>query len=322
MPSPYQGVILAAGRGSRMGVLAEALPKALLPVGNVPLIHRHLADLKALGVREVIIVIGHLGSQIEAALGDGAAWDLAITYVEQRERHGLAHAVGQLESQLHRPFYLVLGDICFEFDAAAQLRTAFERNHAAAALAVRQDNDPAAVRRNFSVDADAGGRVRRVVEKPERPVTACKGCGLYLFDRRIFDAIRRTPRSQLRNEYELTDTIQVLIDDGAPVQAVPVVAWDVNITEPADLIACSIRELAQRGLPSLLGRDCRIASGATLIQTVVGDGAHVVHPIRLERCVVLPGAVVDSTEDLTDSVIAPRPHTSGSDAPRADHPAS
>jgi len=305
MPSPYQGVLLAAGHGSRMGTLADHYPKALLPVGNVPLIHRHLATLRDLGVQDVILVIGHLGGMIRAEVGTGAAWGLSITYVEQPERHGLAHAVGRLESHIDRPFYLVLGDIYFEFEALDALHTAFETTGAAAALAVREDGDPAAVRRNFSVETDAGGRVRRVVEKPEQPATRCKGCGLYLFDGRIFDAIRETPRSALRNEFELTDAIQVLIDRGEPVQAVPMVTWDVNITEPADLIACSVRALARQGRSSLVGRDCHIAPGAVLVQSVVGDGARILHPIRLERCVVVPGAVVDAVDGLCDLVIAP-----------------
>lgn len=302
---PYQGVILAAGAGSRMGALSAKCPKALLPVANVPLIHRHLADLRALGVEDVVVVVGHLGDQIRSALGNGAAWGLSIRYVEQRERHGLAHAVGQLESHLDRPFYLILGDIYFEFGALSALRQEFEGHDAAAALAVRQDESEAAVRRNFSVEADATGRVFRVVEKPERPATPCKGCGLYLFDDRVFGAIRNTPRSPLRNEFELTDAIQVLVEDGAPVQAVPMVNWDMNVTELEDLVACTVRQLAQRGLDSVVGNGCRIATGTTLVQTAAGDGAQIMHPIRLERCVILPRAVVDSTEDLVGAVVAP-----------------
>lgn len=305
MPTAYQGVILAAGGGSRMGALADDYPKALLPVCNVPLIHRHLADLKTLGVREVTIVVGHLGAQIEAALGNGSHWDLKIDYVAQQERQGLAHAVGQLESRIDRPFYLFLGDIYFELDGVDRLRHDFEIHGAAAALAVR-DDAPEAVRRNFSVAADRNGRVQRVVEKPEAPETACKGTGLYLFDQRIFEAIRKTPRSRLREEFELTDAIQVLIDQGAAVCASPMVSWDVNITEPADLIACSAHALAQRGMSSLTGRDCQLAPGVVLDQSVVGDGARVLHPIRLERCVVLPGAVLDTSEDISNTVIAPR----------------
>ncbi|MBX3176072.1 MAG: NTP transferase domain-containing protein [Candidatus Hydrogenedentes bacterium] len=305
MSSPCQGVILAAGHGARMGAIADRYPKALLPVCNIPLIHRHLDTLRRLGVRDVIIVVGHLGDQIRQALGNGEAWRLSITYAEQTDRQGLAHAVGQLEAYLDRPFYLLLGDIYFEFDHLDALRAAFETHRAAVALAVREDEDLDAVRRNFSVETDAAGRVSRLIEKPAHPPTRCKGCGLYLADRRLFDAIRETPRSALRNEYELTDAIQRLVEHGAPVHAVPMVAWDMNITEPNDLVTCSVRELARRGLPHLLGHDCRLAPGCAINGSVLGDGVRVLHPIRLERCVVLPGTIVDATEDYTGVLIAP-----------------
>lgn len=305
MSTPYPGVILAAGRGSRMGALADHVPKALLPVCNEPLIHRHLGDLAALGVRDVLIVVGHLGDTIKRAVGDGTAWGISINYVTQVERRGLAHALGQLESHIDRPFYLILGDIYFEFDALDALHTAFADHDAVAALAVREETDLAAMQRNFSVEANPSGRVTRVVEKPAHPRTTWKGCGCYLFDPCLFQAIRKTPRSSLRNEYELTDAIQVLIDDGATVQGVPMVAWDVNITEPADLIACNVHALTRRRQSCCTGKNCRIAPGTDLLQTSVGDGAQILHPIRLERCVVLPGAVVDAPHDLSNTVVAP-----------------
>ncbi len=305
MSSPYQGVILAAGRGSRMGHLADHYPKALLPVANVPLIVRHVETLRALDVREITVVVGHHAPMIEALLGDGTAFDVSIQYVRQHERHGLAHAVAALEPHITAPFYLLLGDIYFDFTQLGAANGVFEAEGASAVLAIERDADPVAVRRNFSIDLEPGGRIRQVVEKPVDTDCRCKGCGLYLFDGRIFEAIRRTPRSSLRNEFELTDAIQVLIDDEVPVHGVEMTAWDVNITEPADLIACNVRVLQAQGLSSLLGMGCDIVVGAVLEQTTVGDGARIAHPIRLERCVVLPGAVVDSETHLRDAVIAP-----------------
>lgn len=305
MSSPYQGVILAAGRGSRMGPLADYFPKALLPVANVPLIVRHVQTLRALDVREVTVVVGHHAPKIEALLGDGTAFDVSIRYVHQRERQGLAHAVAAMEPHITAPFYLLLGDIYFEFAHLGAAARAFEAEGTAAVLAVEHDADPADVRRNFSVDLESSGRIRRVTEKPVETDCRCKGCGLYLFDGRIFDAIRRTPRSALRNEFELTDAIQVLIDDEAPVFGVEMTSWDVNITEPADLIVCNVRALQALGQRHLIGEGCDLAPGVVLEQTAVGDGARIARPIRLERCVVLPGTVVDSETDLHDAVIAP-----------------
>ena len=305
MPSPYQGVILAAGRGSRMGPLSDRYPKALLPVANVPLILRHIETLRSLGVTEITVAVGHHAPMVEAALGNCKAHGLSITYVHQEERHGLAHAVATLEPHITAPFYLLLGDIYFEFTRLGEAARLFESEGAAAVLAVQDNVEPDAVQRNFSVAMEPGGRVRQVVEKPTASQVHCKGCGFYLFDGRLFDAIRRTARSALRNELELTDAIQILIDDDAPVYGVEMTAWDVNITVPADLIACNARALQTQNLPHIIGAGCEIAPGVVLDQCAVGDGVRIPHPVHLQRCVVLPGTVVDSDADRSDAVIAP-----------------
>ncbi len=304
-----QGVILAAGRGARMGPLSDYFPKALLPVGNAPLILLHLETLRQLRVTEVFIVIGHLGDQIRAVVDAGRPPGMTVHYVEQQERQGLAHAVGMLEHRINGPFVLLLGDIYFEFirllSILNRLDGRVDARGEGAILATKKESDPARVRQNFSVELDRAGRVCRVVEKPTEGTVLLKGCGLYLFMPVIFDAIHRTPRSALRNEYELTDAIQVLIDNGAPVYDAGVVDWDVNITTPEDLVACNRHALRKERLEYLVGRGCNVAPGTTLDETVLGDDVRIVRPCRLEACVVLPGTVIDTTETLRGQVLYP-----------------
>ena len=299
----YLGVILAAGHGSRMGPFGEEVPKPVAPVCNKPLLVYQIEHLRALGVTDIIVVIGHLGHRITTALGDGSAFGVRLRYVEQERRLGLAHAVGQLEALVDRPFLLFLGDIFFEMDRPGRLVEEFEARGAAAALAVREETDVEAVRRNFSVRTDGDGRVLRVIEKPRFVESMLKGCGLYLFSLHIFDAIRRTPRTSLRDEYELTDSIQILVDLDLEVRAVPVVAWDMNLTYIGDLVACCRRQLSTLGMASLTGEGCSVAPGTELVETVLGDGVEIRRPARLERCVVMPGAVLDDGADLSDMVI-------------------
>lgn len=301
----YQGVILAAGGGTRMGPLADHYPKSLLPVANVPLIHHHLETLRGLGVTETFIVVGHLGDQLRQAVGNGSRWGMTVHVVEQGERLGIAHAVAALEPRIHHAFVLLLGDICYSLSDPARMMEHVERHQADAVLAVKMESDPAPVQRNFSVEMDDIGRVHRVVEKPVSPTTLCKGCGIYVFTPALFDAIRKTPRSALRNEYELTDAIQCLIDSGASVVGSFVVDWDVNLTTPADLIESNRRVLSAQSKSALVGEGCRIASGTTLDETVVGHEVHIVQPCRLERCVVLPGTVIDTSGPLLDQVLYP-----------------
>jgi len=304
MPSAtYQGVILAAGHGSRMGPFGETVPKPIAPVCNKPLLGYQLDHLRSLGIQDVIIVIGHLGHHITAAIGDGAAYGVRVRYVEQEKRLGLAHAVGQLEPHIDRPFVLMLGDIFFEVNQLPTMIESFERDKAAAVLAVKEEADADAIRRNFAVILDEAGAVTRVIEKPRVVPNRLKGCGIYLFDGRIFEAVRRTPRTAMRDEYELTDSVQILIDYEYPVRAAHVVDWDMNVTYIGDLIACCVHVLGKTGEPWLVGQDASVAEGATLDRSVVGDGARIEHPIRLERSVVLPGVTVESKDDLTGVVV-------------------
>lgn len=302
MSNKYQGVILAAGHGSRMGPFGEQVPKPIAPICNKPLMAYQLDHMRALGIEDVLIVIGHLGHRITQALGDGSAYGVRIQYVEQERRLGLAHAVGQLERHIKRPFLLLLGDIFYEAPKLSQMLQEFEQHGPAAVLAVMQETDVEAVKKNFSVILRDDGTVKRVIEKPRHVPNMMKGCGLYLFDLPIFDAIRRTPRTAMRDEYELTDSIQILIDYEYQVRIAQVVDWDMNLTFIGDLIACCMREMQKLGATQVVGKGCTLAPGTQLLDTCIGDGVQILKPARLERCVVLPGVVIDDGRDYTDTV--------------------
>ncbi|MCP4640983.1 MAG: hypothetical protein GY851_11145, partial [bacterium] len=226
-----------------------------------------------------------------------------IEYVEQQKRLGLAHAVGQLEKYLDRPFMLMLGDIFFDVPDLPRMMAEMDAHDAAAVLACKEETDVEAVKRNFSVLQREDGSVYRVIEKPRHVPNMLKGCGLYLFDLSIFDAIRRTPRTAMRDEYELTDSIQILIDYERPVRVAPVVEWDVNVTFIGDLIDCCTHELGRQGKTALVGEDCHIAEGVELVDSVIGDGVTISQPVTLERCVVLPGVVLDDGLSYHETVI-------------------
>ncbi len=303
--SAYQGVILAAGHGSRMGPFGERMPKPIAPICNTPLLVYQLRHMRRLGIEDVSVVIGYLGHRITQVLGDGSEYGVRIRYVEQEKRLGLAHAVGQLERHLAHPFLLILGDIFFQVPDLGMMVREFEAHDASAVLAVKEESDVEAVKKNFSVLLRDDGTVRRVIEKPRHVSNMLKGCGLYLFDLHIFDAIRRTPRTAMRDEYELTDSIQILIDYEYPVRVAPVVEWDMNLTFIGDLIACCVHQLRAGGKTVLVGEGCRVAEGTVLVDTVLGDGVTIEKPVRLERCVVLPGVCLNDGRNLRDAVVTP-----------------
>ena len=290
------GAILAAGEGRRIQPFSGFVPKPLLPLLDRSLLAWQLAQVRACGITEVVVVVGHLGAQVRAALGDGSRYGVTLEYVEQGQVLGIAHAVGRLEGVVDRPFLLLLGDVHFVTDRLPALLALHGDRDTRAALAVKQEDDEAALRLSFTVESDADGFVRRVVATPTAPATRTTGCGLYVFDDSVFEAVRATPRSALRGEYELTDAIQVLIDSGHRVRAAAVIESDLNLSTPADLLRLNLQELVRRDLPRYVAPDARVDAGARVVDSVVLAGASIPSGASLERCLVMPGERVEPGE--------------------------
>src|SRR5687767_2230404 len=163
------GVILAAGKGTRMRPFSEHWPKPILPVLGKPLMAYQLEMLASMGIKSVVVVIGHLGHEVVRALGDGSAWGVEITYVEQEETLGIAHAVSRLEPHVNRPFFLFLGDIYFATENLGSMRDRFHGEGVDGVLACKREPNLEAIKRNFVVITGPDGFVHRVIEKPRHP---------------------------------------------------------------------------------------------------------------------------------------------------------
>ena len=303
------GVILAAGKGARMYPFSERSPKPILPILNRPLLSHQIDVMRDCGITEIHIVVGHRGYQVASLIGDGTQFGVRIHLIEQETTLGLAHAVGALEASVQLPFLLMLGDIYFHLKAPLQpLLEQVLSGATNANLVSMYEPDPEMVRRNFIIDADNQGRVRRVIEKPRYVNSQLKGCGLYVFDPHIFDAIRRTPRTAMRDEYEITDSIQILIDDGYTVHHHPIVERDLNLTRPDDLLAINLIELERKGLDCLVGDHVSAPPGTRFERSVIGEGVVIRHPIRISNSVLMSNITVDTTHDL-DAVVMDGEHS-------------
>jgi dTDP-glucose pyrophosphorylase len=300
----YVGVILSAGKGSRIDPFNTQYPKPMLPIVNRPILEHQVEQLKSLGILEIVIVVGHLQEVIREHFGDGSRLGVAIRYVEQKQTLGIAHAVMQLERHIHGPFLLLLGDIFYVArDLGALVRT-YEAGGIGGVLAVKRENDPIAIQKNFAVTVDEHNTVSRVVEKPRYLVNNLKGCGMYLFGPEIFDAIRQTPRTAMRDEYELTTSIQIFIDSQYVVKAIDVVDWDYNITFPSDLLDCNFKVLAQSGQRNVVAGSARLADGVRLEGAVIGERVVVDEPITIANSIVLPDTHVRGTEPLESCIVS------------------
>ena len=112
----------------------------------------------------------------------------------------------------------------------------------------------------------------------------------------------------MRDEYEITDSIQILINDGYIVHHHAIVERDLNLTKPDDLLTINLIELSRRGLPHLIGERVTAPSGVTIERSVIGDQVIIRHPIRITNSVIMPNVVVDATNDL-DSVVMDGEHS-------------
>jgi NDP-sugar pyrophosphorylase family protein len=297
------GVILAAGYGSRIKQLSTHLPKPMLPICNKPILQYHVEMMRDLGIKRIIIVVGHLKELIMDAFGDGSRLGVKIDYVEQKDILGIAHAAAQVENELDSPFMMTLGDIFFVPKDLDRLVETFRSYDVASVLAVKREPRPEYIRRNFAVQVTDGRLVRRVIEKPRYVENDLKGCGMYLFSLNIFDAIRRTPRTAMRDEYEITDSIQILIDDGFPVFAEEVIIDDINITYVEDLLNCSQMWMKYLETDNVVADSARLADGVRLESCVIGENVQIDQPILVKNSVIFPGERITEKEDVLDCVV-------------------
>ncbi len=301
--SDITGIILAAGKGSRMQPFSDFCPKSVLPIMGRPIVVHQLEMMHRLGIKRVVIVVGHLGYQLVNAVSRSpVASQLQIDYVDQKETLGIAHALGTLEAHVQDASLMFLGDIYFITDRLTEMIQMYRDNEVGAVLAAKVEDDPKAVSRNFAIYENQDGAVTRVIEKPRHARTRLKGCGLYLFGPEIFDAIRRTPRTAMRDEYEITDSIQILINDGVGVRTARVIDDDLNLTVASDLLAINMAELERAGQDSLVAQGTDVPPTVALNRCTVGQQVRFEGPARLERCVLFDDVVVPADTERSNTI--------------------
>jgi glucose-1-phosphate thymidylyltransferase len=234
-----KALILAGGSGTRLRPITHTSAKQLVPVAGKPILFYGLESMADAGIKDVGIIVGETAPEIRAAVGDGSRWGLSVTYIEQSEPLGLAHCVLIARDYLgDDDFVMYLGDNLLrqgvrefvDHFEAARVRAAQPAldEMAGGVPAAEILLTPVADPRQFGVaELDASGRVIRLVEKPEFPPSDLALVGVYLFDRRIHDAVRAI-RPSGRGELEITDAIQWLIDAGHMVSSQLLTGWWID----------------------------------------------------------------------------------------------
>ena len=276
-----KAVILAAGKGERLRPLTDTRPKPLLPVAGKPLVEWLLVEAARAGARDILLVTHHMEEKIKEELGDGSRLGLRITYARQEKFLGTADAFRTAEEFVGGDEFIgVYGDAYLEPGTIRKIvRSHVEGDTTMTAMPVEAPSEYGVV------EADAG-RVKAVVEKPEpgSEPSNLANVGIYIFPPTVFEYIRRTGLSP-RKEYEITDTLGLMLGDGLKVNLHRLGEGEwLDIGLPWNLLDANARALSTLE-PRVLGA---VEEGAVLNGPVhvcggarVRSGAYIEGPVYI-----------------------------------------
>jgi UDP-N-acetylglucosamine diphosphorylase/glucosamine-1-phosphate N-acetyltransferase len=320
-----KAVIIAAGEGNRMRPLTYSRPKVMLPIANKPILEHLLIELRQVGINEFYFVVGYHDEQIRSYFGDGEQWNVKIEYFNQRKQLGTADAVRMVSDSIQENFLLANGDVIVN---SRDLRNLISQKGNAMSLI------EIAEVAGLGVVETENGRVTRIHEKSANPPSHLANAGVYFFTPDIFKAIAETEKSP-RGEYELTDSIQVLIDKGQPVFFQMLGQW-LDLSYPWHLLTANEQILA--GLkpgsegevesnvvlkgavsigkgsvirsgayivgPVIIGQNCDIGPNCFIrASTAVGDNCHIGAAVEVKNSVIMSRSKIPHLSYVGDSVI-------------------
>jgi glucose-1-phosphate thymidylyltransferase len=346
-----KALVLAGGRGTRLRPITHTSAKQLVPVANKPVLFYGLESLRAAGITDVGIVVSdpremlkpdhrtgehttvmvNTQAEIRAAVGDGSAFGLRVTYIEQEAPLGLAHAVKIAQPFIgDDPFVMYLGDNLIK-DGIVPFVREFEAERPNAQILLAHVKTP----QDFGVAELEGDRVVRLEEKPKRPKSDLALVGVYLFDSSIFEAVNAI-RPSPRGELEITDAIQRLIDGKRRVRSHVITGWwkdtgkvedllEANRIVLADLVTridgtvdadtqiegavrvgrgSTIARSRLRG-PIVIGEDVTIEDAYVGPFSALADGVRISHS-EIEHSIVLERSTIQGVPDRIESSLIGR----------------
>lgn len=323
-----KAIVLCAGLGKRLRPLTWSTSKHLIPVANKPILFYSLEMIQKVGIDEVGLIVGESNTDIEDAVRDGSQWGLKVTYILQKDPKGLAHAAKVAQDFVgDESFVMYLGDNLL-IEGLNGFVSAFKQNKPNAMVLLYGVDNPS----QFGVAELKDGRISRVVEKPKNPATNLAIVGAYMFDKNIFTAIDNIKPSW-RNELEITDAIQYLIEKGYVVQPYIVKEWWKDTGRPEEILEANrfmldyIEEsikgkidkkssitgkvLIEEGTeiinsvikgPVVVGKNCKIADSFIGSYTSIGNNSLIENSkiecsVLMEKCYIL-----NINEQIKDSL--------------------
>jgi len=322
-----KGLILSGGHGTRLRPITYSQQKQLIPVANKPILFYAIEDVMEAGVKDIGIIVGPNKEQVIETV-DNANFDAEISFMEQKAPLGIAHALKISEDFIgDESFVVYLGDNILKGGIIRHVEY-FEKSDADASILLSPHENPSLF---GCAELNEDGSVRRLIEKPQKPPSNLVLVGIYLFRSPIFEAIKNIKPSW-RNELEITDAIQYLIEKGFKVHSEIVDGWWKDTGRPEDIIEANHLVLDElepynKGIvedstikgrvgiggntaihkstikgPVMIGRNCKIVDTYIGPYTSIGDNCEIING-EIESSIVMDGAKINCSKKIVDSLI-------------------
>jgi glucose-1-phosphate thymidylyltransferase len=274
-----KALVLAGGSGTRLRPITHTSAKQLLPVANKPVLFYGLEAIRDAGMTEVGIVVGDTARAIQGAVGDGSAFGLDVTYIQQDAPRGLAHAVLIAREFLgDDDFVMYLGDN-FIVGGINALVEEFRVGRPDAQIMLTRVSDP----RQFGVaELDASGEVIGLEEKPREPRGDLALVGVYIFTPAVHEAAAQLAPSW-RGELEITEAIQWLIDNGRKVRSTTITGYWKDTGNVADML--EVNRMVLESVDSV--QNGVVDAASELIGRVVIEGGAEISDSRIVGPVII-----------------------------------
>ena len=296
-----KGIILHGGHGTRLRPLTHTGPKQLLPIANKPMSQYCLESLVDAGISEIAIIIGGMGSnKVQEYYGNGEKFGAKIIYVNQDYPRGIAHAINLCKEFVgNDKFVVFLGDNIIK-KSIVEYVSRFKQSDASASILLCEVSNPT----QFGIADVKDGIIKKIMEKPKYPPTNLAVTGIYLLTPTIFDIIDRLKPSW-RNEYEITDALQMLLEENHKIIYDMITDYWKDTGTPHDIIHANEVILSSMK-PYFYGtkEENVLISGNVMIgeETVIKNGSRIVGPVIIgKKCIIGPNAHIGPNISIGDN---------------------
>jgi len=324
-----KGIILHGGHGTRLRPLTHTGPKQLLPIANKPMSEYCLESIKEAGITEIAIIIGGLGSsKVKEYYGNGKKFGVNITYIEQDEPRGIAHAIRLCKEFVNNEKFLVfLGDNIIQKPIADFVENFNKSDYDATVLLCEVDNPS-----RFGIADVENEKIVKITEKPKKPTSNLAVTGIYLLTPLIFEVIDNLKPSW-RNELEITDALDNLLKQNDNISYETITDYWKDTGTPEDILnanrqvlkfgdswdAIQTDESALKLPPFTIGKNCKIDKSATIGPNVsIGDDTIISSDVVIENSIIMSGCKIDGGLHIKDSIISANCHLHGNNKDKTE----